>query len=218
MATPTAGSGSLPTPNTEILAEPLETRLAALYAFLTNASNIDEGNVDYTSADGVVVLRQAQTITGAKTFSTAPIVNDHTVGRIRVYNDSGGAIASGDALYVSGYDTTTGLYEVTKAVVTQANTTTLYASLFADAAISNGAQGNACARRILTGQDTSGLTAGRPVWLSSTAGGWLGARSNFADTDFRAQIVGKVITVNASTGRIEQYAGPIIPYSLSWDI
>ena len=103
-------------------------------------------------------------------------------------------------------------------MVTQANTTSLYASLFADAAISNGAQGNACARRVLTEQDTSGLTAGRPVWLSSTAGGWLGERSDFADIDFRAQIVGKVITVDASTGRIEQFVCSPMHYTLAWDI
>lgn len=151
-------------------------------------------------------------------FTNLPYTIDHKVGKIRVYNNSGGSIAAGDALYISGYNSSTSLYEVTKAVVTQANTTTLYTTCFADASISNAAQGNACFIRPLTGQNTSGLTVGRPVWLSSTAGGWLGARSSFADTDFRAQIIGYVATVHASTGRIIQKAEAPTPYSVAFDI
>jgi len=42
---------------------------------------IDEGNVDYTSADGIVTMQNAQTITGAKTFTSATqLSNTVTVG------------------------------------------------------------------------------------------------------------------------------------------
>jgi hypothetical protein len=42
---------------------------------------IDEGNVDYTSADGIVTMQNTQTITGAKTFTSATqLSNTVTVG------------------------------------------------------------------------------------------------------------------------------------------
>jgi hypothetical protein len=206
---------SLPVAGGDMDAEPITNQLTNILTFLNDSGLIDEDNVNLSAIVGITT---AQTITGQKTFSTAPVVNDNAIGRIRVYNNSGGAFSAGDALSFSGYNSGTGLYEVSKAVATQSNATTFYADCFADAAISNGAQGNACFMRVLTGIDTSGLTAKRPVWLSSTAGGWLGNRSDFADTDFRAQIVGKVDVVHASTGRIVQYAGSVIPYSVAWDI
>lgn len=216
MATVTSISPlSLPVAGGDIDAEPITNQFTNILTFLNDSGLIDEGNVDLTSLMG---LTTAQTVTGQKTFSLTPIVNDHKIGRIRVYNNSGGALADGDALRISGYNSGTSLYEVSKAVVTQANATTLYATCFADGAISNAAQGNACFVRVLTGQDTSGLTLSRPVWLSSTAGGWLGNRTDFADADFRAQIVGQVAEVHATTGRIIQYAGQIIHWSLAADI
>ena len=218
MATPSAGTGSVPTPGGEIVADPLASRLNALYAFLDEASNIDEANVDLTGADGIVGKSTAQTITGAKTFTTVPIVSAATDIRRTVYNDSGGSLAAGDYVYVSGWNSANSVWAVKKAVVTNANATTLYARFIANEAIGNGATGSVCTERALTGLNTSTLTLGRPVYLSNTAGGYVTALSSLPDTDYRVQIVGYVAEVHASTGRIDQVIDAKIPYSLAWDI
>lgn len=48
---------------------------------------LDEANVDYTSADGIVTLKNAQTITGIKTFS-ATYDNPVIFGSLRLWYDS----------------------------------------------------------------------------------------------------------------------------------
>jgi len=52
-----------------MLAEQVTDWTNNVLAFL-EANNIDENNVDYTSTDGIVVMGQTQTITGAKTFTS----------------------------------------------------------------------------------------------------------------------------------------------------
>jgi hypothetical protein len=134
---------------------------------------------------------------------------------VRVYNDSGGAFSAGDALYVSDYNSSEDLYEMTKAQAKDPANTSLYAVCFADAGIGNGAEGNASFCRVLTGQDTSGLTVGRPVWLSGTAGKWSGT----PHTDGKGtQITGMVITVHVSTGRVLQFPGTILPWAYAGEI
>jgi hypothetical protein len=53
--------------------------------------NLDEGNVDYTSSDGIVTLQQTQTITGTKTFDAATTFNTS------ILPDSAGAADIGTA-------------------------------------------------------------------------------------------------------------------------
>lgn len=218
MANPSAGTGSVPTPGGEITADPLASRLNALYAFLDEASNIDEANVDLSGTDGIVGKSTAQTITGTKTFTAVPIISASTNVLQKVYNGSGGAISAGDYVYVSGWNSANSVWAVSKAVATNANATTLYARYIANEAISNGSTGSVCTERALTGLDTSTLTLGRPVYLSNTAGGYVTALGSLPDTDYRVQIVGYVAEVHATTGRINQVIGQILPYSLAWDI
>ena len=53
--------------------------------------NLDEGNVDYSSSDGIVTLQQTQTITGTKTFDAATTFNTS------ILPDSAGAADIGTA-------------------------------------------------------------------------------------------------------------------------
>jgi hypothetical protein len=75
MATITA---TLPVPASggDILASPIADTDASIISTY-NGNNADENNVDYTSADGIVTLQNAQTISAAKTFSASPILQDN---------------------------------------------------------------------------------------------------------------------------------------------
>ena len=53
--------------------------------------NLDEGNVDYSSSDGIVTMQQTQTITGTKTFDAATTFNTS------ILPDSAGAADIGTA-------------------------------------------------------------------------------------------------------------------------
>ena len=68
VTTPT--ESTLPVAGGDIIAAPLSGWITNLKNFVEGA-NIDENNVDYTSFDGIVVKAQTQTLSGAKTFSSA---------------------------------------------------------------------------------------------------------------------------------------------------
>ena len=53
--------------------------------------NLDEGNVDYSSSDGILTMQQTQTITGTKTFDAATTFNTS------ILPDSAGAADIGTA-------------------------------------------------------------------------------------------------------------------------
>ena len=68
MATVTVPTTStLPVAGGDIIAAPLNGWITNLKTFV-EGNNIDENNVDYSNSDGIVVMGQAQTITGLKTF------------------------------------------------------------------------------------------------------------------------------------------------------
>ena len=60
---------TLPVSGADMDAEPITNEFTNILAFLNEASNMDEGNVDLTSNDGIVGKSTAQTIAGNKTFS-----------------------------------------------------------------------------------------------------------------------------------------------------
>ena len=147
---------------------------------------------------------------GGMQFTYTPYFLDLKNGRTKIFNNSGGALASGDLVYVSGYNSTQLQYEVTKA---QSKTSaSLYATLIVDEAIPDQSSGGAVSVRLLTGQNTNGLTVGRPVYLSSTAGGWTGT---LPTAGYGVQVVGFVVVANASTGRVLLVPGNIIPWSIA---
>jgi len=71
--------GDVPAAGEDILAEPLADTLNHIIDTI-NGNNIDKNNVDYSSADGIMVLDEPQTRTGQLTLT-----NTFTVG----VNDTG---------------------------------------------------------------------------------------------------------------------------------
>jgi hypothetical protein len=115
------------------------------------------------------------------------------------YNSTGGQLDNGTLVYLSSFNGGQGLYQASKSIVTDSPATTFYADFIVDGDTPNSSAGILVERKILTGLNTLGLTVGRPVFLSDVAGGWLGSLPSFPKL---VQIVGKVIEVNGSTGRI----------------
>ena len=91
MATMPNGSVALPTAGAEMKSAQLTSWMQAVYTFV-NANTIDEANVDYTSADGIMVMGRAQTITGAKTHSAAITVGVNDTGHdVKFFGATAGA-------------------------------------------------------------------------------------------------------------------------------
>ena len=74
MATVTRPTDALPDPGDALKAEPIRDHIANILTFI-ESNNIDSSNVDYSSTDGIMVLDQAQTVTGAKNFSTSILLS-----------------------------------------------------------------------------------------------------------------------------------------------
>ena len=146
-------------------------------------------------------------------YATEPYGTDHKLGRVQVYNDSPATITDGSLLYVSGYDATEAVYEVTAAESKNPATGTIYATLIADEAISPSSTGIAAERKVMyQSEDTSGLTAGRPVYLSPTAGSWSGT---LPDAEYGIQIVGWVVEVGVSGTIAFRVPGSIVPWQIA---
>jgi len=221
MATPTTPSGNstLPIAGTEMVAEPITGWITSMLNFLSDAGNLDESNADLTSGDGLVGKSTTQTVTGAKTFDDITITKLRSLGYLTTMQGialqvtAGEDIAAGNLVYVSAWDGTNNRFTVKKAIATTANSTSLYAQYVSPSAISNAATGVVYDIYVLSSQDTSGLTAGRPVFLSTSGGAWTGT---VPAADNRVQIVGYVVTVNATTGRVAvQLPGQLVPWSIA---
>lgn len=214
-----SGDSTLPVSGQLKKAAPITNWINQIKTFCNEAGNIDEANVDLSSADGIVGKSTTQTIAGAKTFSDITITNLRSIGYLTAMQGipllvtAGEAITAGDLVYVSAWDATNSCFTVKKAIATTAQSTTLYARYVAPSAIANAAQGTVYTMYMLSSQVTTGLTAGRPVWLSATGGLWTGT---IPAVGVLTQIVGFVVTVHATTGRVAiELPGQIIPWSLS---
>lgn len=120
---------------------------------------------------------------------------------VQVYNATGGLLAAGTLVYLSGYDSTNGI------TIAKADAD---AGLFAthvvtqDIGITNAGVVYPVAR--VTGMNTGGRTIGDAVYLdATTSGGFTFSAPTGADQG--VQIVGYVKVVNASTGEIEFFPG-----------
>jgi hypothetical protein len=113
-----------------------------------------------------------------------------------VDNSTGGSLAAGTLVYVSGYDAATGEPQITKA-----DADSRQAEYILNAAIANGAAGVAYRGYTLGSLDTSGSSVGDPIYLSATAGSWTATALTGAAQ--LSQIVGVVVTSHASTGSIQ---------------
>ena len=84
-----------------------------------------------------------------------------------VDNSTGGSLAAGTLVYVSGYDASTSAPQITKA-----DADSRLAEYVLQAVISNGSAGYAFRGYTLGSLDTSGSSVGDPIYLSATAGSW----------------------------------------------
>lgn len=139
-----------------------------------------------------------------------------STGRIKVRNSTGSTLTAGTLVYFSGtYNDGTDDYPtVAKAVSTNADSSVKYAQAIVESDISNGADGTVVDRLEIGSLDTSGLTSGGAVFLSSTAGGYVTALSSLSGTDYRVQVVGYVGKVDGSTGTIVFGLWDVLPVSI----
>jgi hypothetical protein len=115
---------------------------------------------------------------------------------VRVYNGTGATITNGSVVAVAGAQG-----QRPSVVLADADSEPLSAATLGIATedIANGAEGFVSTFGVVNGLNTSGFTAGAPVYLSQTAGALTATRPSApAHTVF----IGWVLHVNASSGRI----------------
>jgi hypothetical protein len=113
-----------------------------------------------------------------------------------VDNSTGGSLAAGTLVYISGYDASTGAPQITPS-----DADSRQAEFILNAAIANGASGVVYRGYTLGSLDTSGSSVGDPIYLSATAGTWTATALTGAAQ--LSQKVGVVVTSHASTGSIQ---------------
>lgn len=113
-----------------------------------------------------------------------------------VYNGTGSTIAKGAVVAVSGAQG-----QRPSVVLADADSEALSASTLGIAAeaISNGAEGFIATFGLVRGLNTSGFTAGAPIYLSQTAGAFTATRPT---APAHTVILGWVIFINASSGEV----------------
>ncbi len=95
-------------------------------------------------------------------------VNNITTASTHVYNDSGSALAIGDAVYVTGYDTTE--EKPTVDLADADGTATMPCIGIVASAMNDSESGYVTSYGLVSGFDTSSWTAGDCLWLDTTAG------------------------------------------------
>lgn len=90
--------------------------------------------------------------------------------KTKVQNNSGSSIAKGSVVYISGANGDNPLIALADADSEATSSKTIG---IVEATIANGAQGYVIESGLITGVNTGSATAGQPVWLSSTAGGFV---------------------------------------------
>jgi len=123
------------------------------------------------------------------------VVDSKRIG-LPVDNSTGGSLAAGTLVYISGYDASTGAPQITKA-----DADSRQAEYILNAAIADGAAGVVYRGYTLGSLNTSGSSVGDPIYLSATAGSW--SASALTGAAQISQKVGVVVTSHASTGSIQ---------------
>lgn len=141
-----------------------------------------------------------------------------TGGHVKVYNDSGAQIDAEKLVYFSGeHAGTDTIPEITEAFAATTVSGSRMALGITTENIANAAEGNVATAYEMTDVDTSAATAiGDPVYLSNTVGGWTITPPALPH---RLQVIGYVLEVDASTGRIQfNFPGYRVPYEYSTEI
>lgn len=118
-------------------------------------------------------------------------------GTIDVCNKTGGPLAAGTLVYISGYDTTLKLPKVVKA---DADTSGKVAQFVVKVAIANNKAGIVYEKATLTGLNTNAGEIGDPVYLSASVGEWVLSAPSGADQI--VQIIGWITAKSATVGKI----------------
>jgi hypothetical protein len=147
---------------------------------------------------GLTAASYAQT-GGIKDQNLSPELYRTVHDGLRVYNGTGSSIAAGALVYVCGWTETSGGAVYRAPNVCLADNEAHVAGFVARSAIANGYVGSVFKDYRLGTQDTSGLTVGDPVYLSSTAGGWTSTKP----VSGVVQIVGRVSVVSSTVGFVE---------------
>lgn len=113
-------------------------------------------------------------------------------------NETGGALATGNLVYLSSFSVTHDRFLVTKADADVAGAAAVYV---VPQAVSNNTNFYCESTWMVTAANTNGSTVGNPVYLSQTAGAWTLTAPTAANSI--QQIVGRVRVVSASVGIIE---------------
>lgn len=116
-------------------------------------------------------------------------------------NKTGGTLTRGTLVYISGWDTTTLRWKVTKADADSSSAKATW--IVGEASVSDGSGLRLLKALELQGVDTSAGAVGDPVYESAVAGGWTLTNPRVADPTRRANIVGRVSVVHASFGKIQ---------------
>lgn len=125
--------------------------------------------------------------------SVSPALQFPHAGSPSVYNGTGTVIAADKIVYVSGVQ---GVRPSVTLADADAVSTTATPLLVTAHAINDSDTGIAAPWKIVTGVDTSGGSAGDPVYLSNTAGGWSLSAGTYP------RVIGVVLYSNATTGQI----------------
>lgn len=154
-----------------------------------------DGDVVYTlnGEGGAVTLEAGDFITLTTTTGNIKIDvdNPRTITE-QVKNVSGATLAKGTPVHVTGY---TG--QTAEVIAARADTaSTMPATFILNEELANNAEGQALAFGWIQGVNTSGLTAGNPVWVGAT-GGWTQTRPTGSNV---IQPLGIVVRVDASNG------------------
>jgi hypothetical protein len=124
---------------------------------------------------------------------------------VLVKNTSGGAIAVGNVVYITG--ATGSVPNIAKAKADSA--ATLPAMYVAANAIADNAFGMVMRNGIISGFDTSGFSVGSPVWVSTTTAGALTATRPSGTTNF-VQRIGTILVSNVATGALDVAVAPAV--------
>lgn len=136
----------------------------------------------------------------ATNYDTGWIDNFTSDVRQTVKNDSGGTLAKGTVVYVSGANGTNVLVKAALANADSTSATTI--GLLYQQLASNGT-GYVITEGLLTGLNTASATAGDPVWLSGTvAGGLIYGWANEPKAPTHIVYLGTVARAHATLGEI----------------
>ena len=143
----------------------------------------------------VITESSTSTLTNKTIIDASNHVHADTV-HVEVYNDSGGTLTKGTAVYVSGYDVGNELVEVDKADADTANMPAI-GLVYAD--ITDGNSGTVIAYGDLEDLVTNSYSVGDALYVDTTAGGLTDTKPTGASS---IQKIGTVIRSHATQGII----------------